>query len=54
MDRRAHRLQDLFAMFERYLKRQLTGEERRLLALTDSFFEDDDPGLAAAVGESSS
>ncbi len=51
---RADRLKDLFRMFELCLKRELTQEERRLLALTQAFFEDDDPGLATAVGESSS
>ncbi len=51
---RAERLKDLVKMFELYLKRELTGEERRLLALSEALLEDDDPGLAAAAGESSS
>ena len=37
MDDRTDRLQLLYALFERELKRELTPEERRLLALSDSF-----------------
>ncbi len=51
---RADRQKELFAMFERYLKRELTREERRLLALSEALLEDDDSGLAAAAGESAS
>lgn len=51
---RSDRLRLLFAMFELNLKRALTPEERRLLALSDPFCRDeeesDDQGLAKASG----
>jgi hypothetical protein len=50
--RSSNRLELLFAMFELNLKRELTPEERRLLALSAPFCNPDeaeqDDGLAAA------
>ena len=41
---RTDRLKLLFTMFELNLKRELTREERRLLALADAFCGDEEPG----------
>ena len=54
MQDRSARLQLLYAMFERNLKRELTPEERRLLALSDAYCGDDqqaepDEGLAKSA-----
>ncbi len=54
MDDRSERLKLLFAMFEQNLKRELTPEERRLLALSDQFCQggpDSDAGDPLAHGK---
>ncbi len=53
MDDRPERLQQLFALFEQNLKRELTGEERRLLALASLYLEDGD-AAGPAAGETAS
>ncbi len=51
---RPQRLQDLYRMFERHLKRELTLDEKRLLALSAQFCDEEEQELGDAAASAAS